>query len=241
MLEIDKLKIISKALGNFDGMESIQRMQTLQEIQKIASVEVTPKAEPQSVCPVTKTELRTACELRGCKFWVNHGWAKNCALNFMLNQQKDKLTVEQVSMLYKKSPQRVESIYKRAFKIVQRHYLREVIRSRSVPQFTYLPGFCPACQSQLLEEELEDPQLSLGNGHGYCSPECKKVHPPAYFEIERFFEADFLRVVDVGSELFNFFYLEEILGFQPNVLRNRLEKLRDETSSKKKDQPSKAS
>ena len=85
-----------------------------------------------------------------------------------------------------------------------------------------------ACQSTLLQEEIDDAQLYLGDGFGYCSLDCKKQHPPAYYEIEKFFEVEFLKVVDVGSELFNPFYLEEILGFQPNVLRNRLEKIREE-------------
>jgi hypothetical protein len=57
--------------------------------------------------------------------------------------------------------------------------------------------------------------------------ECKKHYSPQYFEIEQFFESEFFRVIEVGAEIFNFYYLEEILGFQQNVLRNRLEKIRD--------------
>lgn len=235
---LDTLKIISKSLSEFERLDSRGRFQTLQQIKDFAKVEQIERSEPQSVCPVTKQGIRAPCELRGCKFWVEHHWTKNCALNFLLNQEKkDRLTVEQVSFLYKKSPQRVESIYKRSFKIVQRHYLKDLLRTKSAPQFTYLAGFCVTCQTKLLEEDLSDQNLSLGEGFGYCSAECKKQHPPAYFEIERFFEAEFLRVVEIGSELFNFFYLEEILGFQPNVLRNRLEKLREESSKKKKHPP----
>lgn len=231
---LDTLKIISQALDKFDRIESLNKVKTLQEIRKIASVEPTQTKEPQSVCPVTKTALRASCALNKCKFWVDHRWTNNCTLNFMLNQQKERLTTEQVSLLYKKSPQRVESIYKRSFKIVQRHYLKELLRNKAVPQFTHVAGFCVACQSRLLDEELGDSTLALGNGLGYCSNDCKKAHPPAYFEIERFFEADFLRVVEVGSEVFAFFALEDLLGFQPNVLRNRLEKVREEATSKKK-------
>lgn len=232
---LDTLKIISERLGGFDTLGGKERLQTLQDLSKLATIEHIDKSTPESVCPVTKQAIRVPCELSRCKFHVDHPWAKNCALNFLLNQEKkDRLTVEQVSLLYKKSPQRVESIYKRSFKIVQRHYLRDLLRSRSTPQFVYIAGFCVTCQSHLLDEDLADPNLCLGGGSGYCSTECKKQHPPQYYEIERFFEAEFLRVVETGSELFNFFYLEEILGFQPNVLRNRLEKLRDETAKKKK-------
>lgn len=230
---LDTLKIISQRLTEFDRLDSTLRFQTLQDIKKFALIEQTPKSEAQSVCPVHKQEIRAACSLRACKFWVDHGWTKNCALNFMLNQQKDKLTIEQVSLLYKKSPQRVESIYKRSFKIVQRHYLKDLLRTKGAPQFTYVAGFCVTCQTRLLEEELSDPQLSLGGGHGYCSPDCKKQHPPQYFEIERFFEAEFLKVVEVGLEFANFYFLEELLGFQPNVLRNRLEKMKEDTFRKK--------
>lgn len=235
----DNLKVISQALTNFDRLGTIERMQVLKDIGKIAQVDKADAQAAQSVCPVTKEELRVPCGLTGCKFWVQHGWTKNCTLNFLLNQEKDRLSMEQISLLYRKSPQRVESIYKRAFKIVQRHYLKDLIHSRSVPRFYYLPSFCVACQTKLTDEEIQDPALSLGEGFGYCSADCKKQHPPQYYEIERFFEAEFLRVVEVGSELFNFFYLEEILGFQPNVLRNRLEKLRDENGTKKKTQHSK--
>lgn len=232
---LDNLKIISQRLEEFETLTSTERLQTVQEIKKLAEIEkITPQAS-QSVCPVTKQSIRAPCGLTTCKFHVDHPWTNNCALNFLLNQekQKDKLTVEQISLLYKKSPQRVESIYKRAFKIVQRHYLKDLLRSRQTPQFTYLPGFCVTCQSSLLEEELGDVQLALGGGFGYCSTECKKQHPPQYYEIEKFFEAEFLRVVETGCELFNFFAVEELLGFQPNVLRNRLEKLREEQSKRK--------
>lgn len=232
---LDTLKIISQGLSKFDQLTGRERLQTIQDITKIAQVEHITRPAPESVCPVTKQTIGVPCALKGCKFWVDHPWTKNCALNFLLNQEKkDRLTIEQVSLLYRKSPQRVESIYKRSFKIVQRHYLKDLLRARGTPQFTYISGFCVTCQSRLLEEDLSDPQLSLGSGFGYCSVECKKQHPPQYYEIERFFETEFLRVVEAGSELFNFFYLEEILGFQPNVLRNRLEKLRDETAKKKK-------
>lgn len=232
---LDTLKIISQRLQGFETLTSVERLEAIREIKQFAQIEQIPPQAAQSVCPVTKQSIRAPCGLTTCKFYVEHAWTNNCALNFLLNQekQKDKLTIEQISLLYKKSPQRVESIYKRAFKIVQRHYLKDLLRSRQTPQFTYLPGFCVTCQSSLLEEELGDTQLALGEGYGYCSTECKKQHPPQYYEIEKFFEAEFLRVVETGSELFNFFYLEEILGFQPNVLRNRLEKLRDESVKKK--------
>jgi len=222
-------------------MDGSERLHLLKDIEKIAEIEKIEHMEAESVCPVTKHATHLPCGLQKCRFWVDHPWTKNCALNFLLKQekQKDRLSIEQVSLLYKKSPQRVESIYKRSFKIVQRHYLKKLLRTRSVPQFTFVEGFCVTCQSKLLEEDLADPQLVLGEGLGYCSSECKKQHPPAYFEIEKFFQTEFLRVVETGSELFNFFYLEEILGFQPNVLRNRLEKLRDE-ASKKKSQPPQA-
>jgi len=228
----DTLKIISEALEKFENLGLLERHQTLQDLKKFANIEPLVAEEADSVCPVHKETLRLPCGLATCKFWVDQPWTKNCALNFMLAQKKEKLTVEQVSLLYRKSPRRVESIYKRSFKIVQRHYLRDTLRTRGVPQFKYIPGFCPACETKIFEDEPIDPALSLGHGHSYCSPECKKQHPPQYFEVEKFFESEFLQVVRVGSELFNFFALEDLLGFQPNVLRNRLEKLREETQKK---------
>lgn len=100
-----------------------------------------------------------------------------------------------------------------------------------MPRFKFLPGFCVTCQSRLTDEELADASLLLTDGFGYCTPECKKQYTPQYFEIERFFESEFFKILEIGAELFTFYYLEEILGFQPNVLRNRLEKIRDKKIS----------
>lgn len=234
-----KLKDLSHNLDRYAHLDSTQRVQILKDLRQVANIEQTTKCDTSSMCPVTKEAIRVSCHLNSCKFWVDQDWTKNCALNFLLNLPqekdkplKDKLTVEQISMLYKKAPRRVESIYKRSFKIVQRHYLKNLLQTRGVSRFSYVAGFCVTCQSKLLEEELNDTQLFLGEGKGYCSAECKKQHPPQYYEIEKFFEADFLQIIEIGSELFNFFFLEDLLGFQPNVLRNRLEKLRDGTRKK---------
>ena len=117
-----KLKIISERLNRFDSLDGTTRHQTLILIKDLAVVQPTEPTEPVSVCPVTCSPIHRPCELKPCRFWVEHIWTKNCALTFLLNQEKrDRLTVEQVSLLYKKSPQRVDSIYKRAFKIGQRH------------------------------------------------------------------------------------------------------------------------
>jgi hypothetical protein len=241
----DTLKIIRQALEGYDSMDTAQRLNFIKSLSKVATVDRVSTGDIDFMCPVTKEGVRSSCNLTQCRYWVDHDWTKNCALSFLTGQEEkkagtrqaktsDRLSVEQISMLYRKSAQRIDSIFKRSFKVVQRHYLRDVLREKGVPRFTFVEGFCVTCQSQLLEEELADPVLSLGDGKGYCSLDCKKQHPPAYYEIERFFEAEFLRVVEVGSELFTHFYLEEILGFQPNVLRNRLEKLREESTKKEK-------
>jgi len=221
------LEMIEKKLDQFEQLTALERKDVLHSLHKYAQVNHHQFDEPESVCPVIKEEVRLACGLNKCRYWIDQPWTKNCAVNFMTAQGKENLSVEQVSLLYRKAPERVDSIYKRSFKIVQRHYLRDMVRNRGVPQFTYVSGFCVACQSKLLDEELTNSALRLDADFGYCSVECKKQFPPPFFEVERFFQADFFKVVEIGSELFNFYYLEEMLGFQPNVLRNRLEKLRD--------------
>lgn len=221
------LKQISDKLDKFEQLSALERKDLLHSLNNYGKVTPQKFDEPDSVCPITKEEVRVSCDLKGCRYWVDHSWTKNCSINFMATQEKENLSVEQVSLLYRKAPERVDSIYKRSFKIVQRHYLRDIIRNNRVPQFRYIPGFCVTCQSKLLEEEITNPNLRLDEDFGYCSSDCKKKFPPPFFEVERFFQSDFFKVVELGSTLFNFYYLEEILGFQPNVLRNRLEKLRD--------------
>jgi hypothetical protein len=233
--ESHTLKIIDEKLDHYDSLPAWEKKELLDRIQRLGDVQAYPETpEIESVCPVTKQEVVIPCQLQACRFWVEHGWTKNCALNFMATQKVDSLSAEQVSLLYRKSVERVKSIYSRSFKITQRHYLRATLRNRGVPQYAFLPGFCVTCQSRLLPEDLEQEALRLQDGHGYCSMECKKQFPPNYFEIENFFQADFYRIIEVGSGLFNFYYLEEILGFQPNVLRNRLEKLRETHGEQKK-------
>ena len=222
------LKIIDEALDGYESLDSLARKELIQNIQKIAEIERKELAPSEFICPITKQGTVCSCNLQKCKYWVEHPWTKNCALHFMNSQQKGSLSTEQVSLLYRKSPERIDSIYKRCFKIVQRHYLRDTLRNRYIPQFKFIPGFCVTCQSLLVKEDLEDPNLRIDSQFGYCSVDCKKQFSPHYFEIERFFEAPFFRVVEIGSETFNFYYLEDILGFQPNVLRNRLEKLRED-------------
>jgi hypothetical protein len=225
------IKIIDK-LDQYEVLSVLERKDLLLDIQKVAELHLEPEViEPDSVCPVTKQEVIIPCQLTQCRYWVEHQWTKNCALNFMASQEVDQLSVEQVSFLYRKSVERVNSIYNRSFKVLQRHYLRDMLRNKGVPQFSFVPGFCVSCQSKLWEEDLADGNLRLTDQFGYCSVECKKQLPPQYFEIEHFFQADFYEIVKLGSELFNFYYLEDILGFQPNVLRNRLEKLRDSSES----------
>lgn len=227
------LKALEKELRVYTDLDVEGRHNLLKNLSELADLnhlEETPTCD--SICPYTKEALRIPCSLKKCLYWNDNAWVKNCSLNFLLNQRADALTVPQVSLLYGKSPERVESIYKRCFKIVQRHYLKNVLRERKIPRFKFIPGFCVTCQTKLLPEELENPSFCLNEGYGYCSTECKKQYPPQYFEIEKFFESDFFKIIEIGSELFNFYYLEEILGFQPNVLRNRLEKIRDGKKSK---------
>lgn len=229
------LQQIDRALDSFQNMNMQEKQKFFQNLFQVAEVQQAPVMnESQSVCPYTKESLRHPCSLKQCPFWINHSWTKNCAINFMTEQEKENLSVEQVSFLYKKSPDRVESIFKKCFKIVQRHYLKDFLKNKAVPQFNYIPGFCVSCQSKLSEEEFNDPLLRIDADFGYCSPECKKTFPVQYFEIEKFFEVDFFKVVEVGSEIFNFYYLEEVLGFQPNVLRNRLEKILNGEKEKRK-------
>lgn len=222
------LKELNAELIRYPELDVSSRHILLKRLGQIADIEKLTKSNAcESICPYTKEALRVACGLKTCPYWNQNEWTKNCSLNFLLKQEADALSIPQVSLLYGKSPERVESIYKKCFKIVQRHYLKSTLREQRVPRFHFLSGFCVACQSKLTEEELADPTLLLTDGFGYCTPDCKKTYPPNYFEIERFFEAEFLRIIEVGSEIFTFYYLEEILGFQPNVLRNRLEKIRD--------------
>ena len=225
---------LDEALDRFQRMDTREKQQFFQNLIRVAHVEQIEVPEANSICPYTKESLRQPCTLQKCPYWINHAWTRNCSMNFMVEQFRDNLSVEQVSFLYRKSPDRVDSIFKRCFKIVQRHYLRDLLRSKSIPQFHFVSGYCVHCQSRLLDEELEDPMLRIDQDFGYCSTDCKKQYPVQYFEIERFFEAEFFKVVEVGAEIFNYYYLEEVLGFQPNVLRNRLEKIRDGEKEKRK-------
>lgn len=227
-LMVIMLKELNDELSRYPDLDVKSRHILLKRLGQIANLNTFEKeVEIESICPYTKEALRVNCGLKSCPYWNQNEWTKNCSLNFLLKQQADALSIPQVSLLYGKSPERVESIYKKCFKIVQRHYLRSTLREKRVPRFHFLRGFCVACQTKLSEEELCDPNLHLTDGFGYCSADCKKQYPPNYFEIERFFEAEFLKIIEVGAEIFTFYYLEEILGFQPNVLRNRLEKIRD--------------
>lgn len=225
----DTLRIISEGLSRYAELGVTERLALFSELRKVARMEQSgdDTAEPDSTCPVTQEPLRRPCGLTQCQYYVEHPWARNCALNYQAVVNQDVLGSEQVAFLYRKSPSRVESIYKRCFKIVQRHHLRNTLgdKQKELKQFKYVPGFCVFCETRLDLADLSE-NLSLGNGFGYCSTECKKEHPPEYFEIESFFGVPFLDVVREGGKIFNFYYLEEILGFQPNVLRNRIETLR---------------
>jgi hypothetical protein len=220
------LTIISERLKNFNDLLPKDRAEVFTQLKQIADISFIKVAESESICPVHQEPVTLPCGLKKCRYWVDQPWTRNCALNFLATQEKENLTVDQVSLLFRKPPERVDAIYKRAFKIVQRHYLKDQVRNRGTPWFQYLQGYCVACQSKLLEEEILDPKLRLDVEHGYCSVDCKFHFPPQYYLVEKFFESDFYRVVEVGGELFNFYYLEEILGFQPNALRYRLEKIR---------------
>lgn len=228
------LKDIDLKLSDYPDMSLRERHELLSKLSMLATLNfIEGEVSDESICPYTKESLRVPCGLKKCMYWNPNPWVKNCSLNFLLNQKNaETLSISQVSLLYGKSPKRVESIYKKCFKIVQRHYLKSVLRERKIPQFKFIKDFCVTCQSTLLPEELENESLRLNEGFGYCSTECKKQYPPQYFDIELFFESDFFKIIEVGSELFNFYYLEEVLGFQQNVLRNRLEKIRDGKKSK---------
>lgn len=224
---ITELRSLETELTQYGDLDLTERHTLLKRLSLGADLESIPDTECDSICPYTKEALRVGCGLKHCLYWNPNPWVKNCSLNYLLRQKADALSIAQVSLLYGKSPERVESIYKKCFKIVQRHYLKTKLRERKVPRFKFLHGFCVTCQSRLTEEEIQDQTLVLADGFGYCTPECRKQYTPQYFEIERFFESEFFKIIEVGSELFIFYTLEEILGFQPNVLRNRLEKIRD--------------
>ncbi len=218
---------LESLLSGFERLDSLsvsERFDFFKNVTELANVRNLSLGEIEnSICPYTKKETVVPCQLNRCMFWVEREGCNNCALNFLMRESVDKLSVQQFSYLYQKSPQRVESIFKRCFKIVQRHYLKTRLRELKVPRFTYQPGFCVACESRLLESEKE-PTLMLGNGFGYCQASCKKDLPPLHFEIERFFESEFKHVLAVACDMFTTYYVEEILGFQPNILRGRLEK-----------------
>lgn len=210
----------------FNELPYDERISFLKDLMSKGAVS-TKIFEPScSTCPYTKEALVKPCSLKKCPFWVNHEFTKNCSLNYMTSLEEETLTLEQISFLFEKNLARVESLHKDAFKMVQRVFLRDLLIQKEVQRFNFIPGFCVNCQSKLSDEDLEDHQLSLGDGFGYCSKECKRTYLPDIWRVEKFFETDLLTLVKVGAELFNFYYLEEILGFQPNVLRNRLEKIR---------------
>lgn len=223
---------MNRELDQYEALSSMDRKNLLQDLQRVSLVDVmAPLKEPQSVCPVTRVGLVVPCGLTECQYHVEHEWTLNCSLNFMHQQPREGLTFDQVSLLYKKSTPRVQSIYRNCFKLIQRHYLRDSLWNQGVPRYTFKPGFCVTCQTSLACED-ESKALWIDEEFGYCSADCRKQFPPQYFDVERFFQADFYRIVEAGHQLFPFHYLEEILGFQPNALRNRLERLRSRQEKK---------
>lgn len=211
---------------NFRGLSFPEKVEFVKELKTLGKVSNKEYEASCSTCPHTKEALVRPCSLKKCPFWVKHEFTKNCALNYMASLEEDKLTLEQISFLFEKNLARVESLNKDALKVVQRVFLKDLLVHKEVPRFNFIEGFCVKCQTKLTEDDFEDPSMSLGDGFGYCSRECKRTYLPDIWKVEKFFETDLLTLVRVGAELFNFYYLEEILGFQPNVLRNRLDKLR---------------
>lgn len=230
-MDVTALQQLEAELSLYGDLDVSARHSLLKRLSGVARLDMMDDATCDSICPYTKEPLRVSCGLKSCLYWNPNEWIKNCSLNYLLRQKADALSVSQVSFLYGKAPERVESIYKKCFRIVQRHYLKTILQERKIPRFNFIQGFCVCCQSRLTDEEIADQTLTLLDGHGYCSPECRKQYTPQYYEIEKFFETEFFRLIEVGSELFTFHLLEEILGFQPNVLRNRLEKIRDKKIS----------
>jgi hypothetical protein len=220
------LKIINETFNLFPRMTLAERVGFLKDLKGVAEIKAsTAEAKAETSCPVLNEPLILPCGVEKCRYWVDQPWAKNCVFHYLAEQQREALSVDQVAFLYRKSPARVDSIYKRCFKIVQRHFLKDHLRNKDVPRFSFLPGFCVHCQTKLTEAELNDKNLALTEGFGYCTADCKRKYPPNFFEIEKFFESEFLKVVNVGLEMFNYCALEEILGLQLNVLRQRLEKV----------------
>lgn len=224
---MDTLDAIEQDLGKLPRMGEATRLEFLKKLSRFGEIKPLEQEmlkEPESTCPVHREPLRLPCGLSACRYWVEQPWVKNCALNFMSSQSQQNLSVNQVSLLYRKSPVRVDSIFRRCFKVIQRHYLKDLIHNRGYPRFQFLTGFCVDCESKLTRDEILNPSLRVGFDFGYCSPECRKSYQPHTFDLEYFFQTRMENIVKVGAEFFNVYALEEILGFQANVLRARLEK-----------------
>lgn len=58
------------------------------------------------------------CETKSCRYWICENKSKNCALNF-INQENEKITLEKIGNIFEVTRMRICQIEKKAIKKVK--------------------------------------------------------------------------------------------------------------------------
>lgn len=145
-----------------------------------------PPMENKFTCPVLNAPLMTPCQLKSCKFNVNYSWSNNCLLSYMHEQDKQTLSLEEISFLYGIPIDDVTEIYREAIYNLRSGAIsvESAHDDKLKPAFAFFPtrGVCCVCESRI---ETTSPQLQLKNNDlAYCSKECKQEKPPRLIELE---------------------------------------------------------
>jgi hypothetical protein len=138
-------------------------------------------------CPLLHVAIATPCGLHNCRYHVDYHWSGNCLLIYSQQQGVDKLTVDEISYLYRRPVDEVKKLLDDGIAKLR----GTAIDSASITQeslarrFNYLltSRICCVCESTLEDEPSRGLRIEA-IGAAYCSKDCRDAKPPRLVELE---------------------------------------------------------
>jgi len=248
MLNFKNPKDINAFFADWPLLSEAERLQTIRDLRTLGSLTKIPNGTPIDsgfACPINGFSLARPCNIDSCQYYLGprivenkkripkveiveaqaiaSAESKNCLIMCLDKSKNSRLSAQEVATVMGISVSEVNTINNNAIAKIRRAKIKERIERLQVPRFKYLDGFCVACELNI-EDELElntHPELSIAaQQYGWCSEGCKQDKPKWQFQIERYFDCDYIDALAVGSSINpNYDTLGSIFGVNNDYLK----------------------